>query len=84
MLLLLSLSFERLEDSTCAKLQRLHWNAFIGGVDGLREIKVCRQVHRQEAIGLYAQAGEEAPVGDRRHEQWERCACRIGLVQDTG
>jgi hypothetical protein len=52
----LFISSQCFENRLRAKLHCLDRNAFVGGVDGLREIEAFRQHHRQEAIGLNAQA----------------------------
>src|SRR5712692_10761328 len=72
-----------LENRLCPKLHRLNRNAFVGGVDGLREIEALRQHHWQEAIGLNTQAREKASVGNRGQQHWHRDTCRIGLFQNA-
>jgi hypothetical protein len=48
----------------CPKLQRLHWDAFIGGMRQRAQIYLRRQLHRLEPVRLDPQAVEMARIGD--------------------
>ena len=70
----------RAPDGLGAELERVDRDPLVGRVDQLRELEVLRQPHRQEAVGLDADPGEEAAVGDADLEQRHRDPFRVELA----
>jgi H+/Cl- antiporter ClcA len=77
-------ALEHARDRPRAELHRIGGQPLVLGVDQLHKGHVLGQLHRQEAIGLDAQAREEAPVGDAREQQRDGLAGGIQLVQRAG
>jgi len=76
-------SLQCLMDGTGAKFDCLDGDAFVSGMDGLREVENFRQGHRQEAIGLDSEPGEKAPVGDAAQQQRTGHTFGVGFLEDA-
>src|SRR5258707_120204 len=71
-------------DGICAERYRLDWNALVRGMNQLCKVPTLRQTHRQKAIGLNADLGEEPRIGDCRQQIGHRNAAVIVLAQNAG